>query len=344
MELANKREFKKSIANRTSRYTTRSMTKDSNNLLDNIIKLLQENGHKHNYCIYYDDKSNEAKIKKFTLMKQLGEHIISGHGKVFLLNYNNIQLAVKIFAYEINDVITNQATKELVVLKKIQTLIDNIFHMPFIHIIEDCPLTLDENSIMRLKTKFPYIQDVVKYHYKLVFTDVADGSLSDFIKHQYKIVSGWNTVNSIVQIIFSVYFFHKNTGYLHNDLHWGNMLYTKKKIDIKYSVNNKKYSYVNKTENNYLWTIWDFDTCEPITNTSQYKSDYLKILTNFSAASMHIRDELYHNDASKENINVADTYYQNIIQLLSISNTEDEFIEKFIEFLLKYQILQTDTI
>jgi hypothetical protein len=341
MSVANKRTFK------TSRMQTRSkmlISSKPNKLLDTIIKLLQENGHRHNYCIYYDDKNNEAKIKKFKILKQLGEHKISGHGKVFLLNYNNIQLAVKIFAYEINDVITEQAATEIAVLKKIQSLTDNIFHMPYIYVIEECPLVLDANSITRLKTNFPYIEDVIKYHYQLIFTDIADGSLSDFIKTQYKIVSGWNVVNSIVQIIFSLYFFHKNTGYLHNDLHWGNMLYTKKNIDIKYSINNNIYSYVNKAENNYLWTIWDFDTCTPMTEQSNYKHDYFKVLSNFNQQTMHIENALSRDGGLKQNIEVADIYYICIKNLMSNSKTEDAFIDEFLKFLVDYKILQETSI
>ncbi len=257
------------------------------NILTEIIELLQREGYHNNYCIYNDE--NKIKIKMFDLMTQLGSQIISGHGKVFLIKYNNIILAVKIFIYhkQDNTIIEPQAKKELDVLNKIQEITinfeiaENIIHLPFIYMINECPIKLSDTDIRTIEQKFNYIDDIIKYNYKLIFTELAYGTLEDFIKNEFYKLTINNIYNTIAQIFFATYFFHTKIGYYHNDLHWGNMLYYKPINEILYNINGKQYRY--KYTNMFLWKIWDFDTCTPIENNDIFiKDDYLKILSFFT--------------------------------------------------------------
>jgi hypothetical protein len=179
-------------------------------VLNYIITLLKDEGYKNNYCIYNDNET--IKIKSFNLIKQLGNNLISGHGKVFLIEQNSIKLAVKIFIYErVTDAQYQQAINEYNVLTKIQDLMlrntDNIIHLPLIYTINECPFVLDKENIKKIEEKYSFIDDIIKYQYKLIFTELAYGSLEDYIKKIfYKITNIYDIYNIIAQIFFSIYF------------------------------------------------------------------------------------------------------------------------------------------
>ena len=304
-----------------SNKSNKSKSKISRNYDNNVV----------NNCIYQVGNTEQLKVKNYTLIKQLGKFIISGHGKVFEIMDDNKKYAVKIFIYDQNNKNNakyKKANTELKILGIIKKQKHNVMHFPKIYDIKYCE---HNNKTFNNKT-FPYIEDVINFNYKLVYTDLAEGTLQDFITNNY-IYDDY--IGAICQIIFSTYFFHKYIKHLHNDLHWGNMLYQKYTGDISYTINRKKYKLINQK---YRWIIWDYDTCTPLDNgkpNNEYKRDYMKILSNFNIITLRIN--ISPNEKNFNYLKELYTLYINdvrirIVKELENSLNEDDFIINFINY------------
>lgn len=316
---------------------TQTISKPSKPSIEStIINLLRETGHKYNYCIYY--KNDNSMIKNFKLFKQLGRNLISGNAKVFAIEYNGLKIAVKIFIYEEHDASYQQALKELQILRIIESLSENIIHFPNIYLMDECPIKFEESQIASINAQFPYIADIINHKYLLVFTELKDGTLHDFILSQLEHLSLNISYNLIIQIIFAIYFFHKYTNHIHNDLHNGNILFKvyDNYLNIKYSLNGKNYVYVDN--NNVLLTISDFDSCSIITSFDEIKSDYYRALGTFNIGSIQTKSLLSDSTTSarfKNKLNIIYDFYIIIVRFLRTSTNEDDFINKFINYCIE---------
>jgi hypothetical protein len=89
-----------------------------------------------------------------------------------------------------------------------------------------------------------------------ILCELATGDLKSFLKSY---ISKNVLFNSIIQIIISIYSFHKYTNRSHNDVHHGNFLYHRiDKTDsyFYYKINDIEFYLKNE---GYLWIINDFD-------------------------------------------------------------------------------------
>jgi predicted unusual protein kinase regulating ubiquinone biosynthesis (AarF/ABC1/UbiB family) len=86
--------------------------------------------------------------------------------------------------------------------------------------------------------------------------------------------------NALTQIFISLLFFYQETGYYHNDAHWGNFLYHKIKKGgyFHYKINGKSY-YIENI--GYLWVIWDFGLAKLINSRFDIRTDYHRIMGAF---------------------------------------------------------------
>ena len=117
------------------------------------------------------------------------------------------------------------------------------------------------------------------------------------------------------------------------------MLYYKATKDIVYNINDIKYIY--KKSNNFIWKIWDFDSCTPITNKEIFlKEDYFKILTFFTNTLLPIYGMALDAKIIEIYNDISNKIYSEIITKIAKCNNEDEFINNFIEFLISKNIIK----
>jgi predicted unusual protein kinase regulating ubiquinone biosynthesis (AarF/ABC1/UbiB family) len=96
-----------------------------------------------------------------------------------------------------------------------------------------------------------------------LLNELANGDLKTFIPLNY--LNNDLLINTIQQIYISILSFHKKTGFIHFDAHWGNFLYHKIKPGgyFHYYIKdlNKNFYIENK---GYLWIIWDYGFAKKI--------------------------------------------------------------------------------
>ena len=104
------------------------------------------------------------------------------------------------------------------------------------------------------KNKLLYIQ----------LNELAAGDLLSIITS----IKDIDILNSFVQLILSIMFFHKCINAHHSDTHEGNFLYHKVKPGgyFYYNIYGQDYYLENK---GYLWVIWDFGSYTPFKNSKE---------------------------------------------------------------------------
>ena len=127
----------------------------------------------------------------------------------------------------------------------------------------------------------PY--DILKHKYMVVFSELADGDLKQWIHQQQPN----RTTDAYISALFQIYMGLAKLGsmkYKHNDMHWGNALYHTVPPGgwWWYRVAGKDY-YIRNT--GQLWVLWDFGLVKKTRINAPpgtyAKTDFLRIINAF---------------------------------------------------------------
>ena len=228
----------------------------------------------------FDEKTNKPIYRigrNIVLDKQIGSS--SAYGIVFLSHFkSNIKYGTKFdrinkFAVKITDQIEENKF-EILVLKELTKQVIGLRcpHFPLNYGSLKC------NSAIKNKISNDF--DIVKgkmgnkqFYPKLVnknkllyiqLNELAAGDLLSIITS----IKDIDILNSFVQLILSIMFFHKCINAHHSDTHEGNFLYHKVKPGgyFYYNIYGQDYYLENK---GYLWVIWDFGSYTPFKNSKE---------------------------------------------------------------------------
>lgn len=122
--------------------------------------------------------------------------------------------------------------------------------------IEELIMMLKLSSLVLNNTNPHFLICYKQLYNNNILCELATGDLKSFLKSY---ISKNVLFNSIIQIIISIYSFHKYTNKTHNDVHHGNFLYHRiDKTDsyFYYKINDIEFYLKNE---GYLWIINDFD-------------------------------------------------------------------------------------
>ncbi len=119
----------------------------------------------------------------------------------------------------------------------------------------------------------------------LIPNELANGDLKYLIKEQ-KLTKRQMT-DAYFQIFVAIYCIQKYFSMIHNDLHWGNVLFHKINYGgyIKYIINNKEYVVRNP---GYLMILWDFGL---VLQGERYINSHLRMLD--IGRIMHVLNKYY---------------------------------------------------
>ncbi len=165
--------------------------------------------------------------------------------------------------------------------------------------------------------------------------ELADGDLKSIIEKAKVSVTTMRFI--FFQIFMGIYAMKKYFGICHNDLHYGNVLFTKvdKSLIFRYKIQGNA---VYIPTNGYLITLWDFGYASipgKITNPYIGISDKINDVVDFGRIiSMISKSNKYHN------------LYKTLWDMLSESSDMEQFIKFYIFYLSKYteDIEATDNI
>jgi hypothetical protein len=236
----------------------------------------------------FDENTNKPIFRigtKIILDKQIGTE--SRYGIVYLahfktnINYGSRFNKINRFAVKItNQSIYNKL--EIDILNKLTKLAIKLIcpHFPISYGLLVC-----NNSHIKSNNPDDYSIVKDKHNYKFLFpklinknknlyiqiNELASGDLhSNLLSQENK-----DILNTIVQVLLSIMFFHNYIGFYHCDTHTGNFLYHKIKPGgyFHYNIYEKDYYLENK---GYLWIIWDFGLVQNFNNIPiNYDFNYL---------------------------------------------------------------------
>jgi len=205
---------------------------------------------------------------KIILEKQIGSK--SAYGTVFLSKTNKknpYYLAIKIIPAD------KESLNEIKILKLSTKYTINKYtpHFPIMFNSFKCDLKNINNFLPK---------NINNKQYTLILNELAGGDLKMFMKDINNIKNNNLLLNTIVQIYFSIFTFHKKIKYNHTDCHDGNFLFHRVPQGgyIKYSIFGEIYYMKNL---GYIWVIWDFGLSS--NKYLGYKNflDYLQIIHAF---------------------------------------------------------------
>ena len=272
-----------------------------------------------------DEKTKEIKYRigrNIILDKRIGTD--SKYGIVFLSHFkfknkNKFDKLNK-FAVKITDNdIDNK--KEINILKILTNNViqSNCPHFPISYGFLEC-----NNSDIRSNNSYDYsiIKDkednkelfpkIINLNKSLLIqiNELASGDLEFYLMS----IKNKDFLNTLVQILLSIIFFHNYTKSYHNDCHLGNFLFHKIKPGghFHYNIYGSDYYLEN---NGYLWVIWDFGFTELYNkNTHPINTDFTHMLDAldyfrkyFTNKEFVIYYKLYH--LLKNNYNIYDYNY-----------------------------------
>jgi len=164
----------------------------------------------------------------------------------------------------------NTIWREIYLLKLCSKLLKNkkSIHLPFFHFFA---YTSNNYWNKDASKNVPYIYS---------YSELANEDLKSWCRIN-RTEKEWKSC--FLQIFFSIYCLQYFSGFLHNDLHWGNVLVSKVKKGgyWVYYVNNEEYYIKNE---GFLFMIWDFgfaDIIPEIRYCSEHSKscqDFIKIL------------------------------------------------------------------
>jgi hypothetical protein len=104
----------------------------------------------------------------------------------------------------------------------------------------------------------------------ITLNELAEGDAYNFVKINHK--NDKILLNSLIQMLLSIMFFHNYINAFHFDSHSGNFLYHKIKSGgyFHYNIQGKDYYLENI---GFLWVIWDFGLISPFNNSYVINND-----------------------------------------------------------------------
>ena len=270
-----------------------------------------------------DEKTKEIKYrigKNIILDKRIGTD--SKYGIVFLSHFKSqLKFGTKFdklnkFAVKITDNDTDNK-KEIKILKILTNNVIqlNCRHFPISYGFLEC-----NNSDIKSNNSYDYsiIKDkednknlfpkIINLNKSLLIqiNELASGDLEYYLMS----IKNKDFLNTLVQILLSIMFFHNYTKSYHNDCHLGNFLFHKIKPSgfFHYNIYGTDYYLENK---GYLWVIWDFSFTESYNkNIKPINSDFTHMLLAldyfrkyFTNKEFSIYFKLYHHLKNNFNIN-----------------------------------------
>lgn len=251
--------------------------------------------HKKNNKIYYKIKNNIIFTKKisnnnnrygivyFTKLKKY-----KFASKMMKINYNHYD-EIKISNYLSNLVINNKNPHFIITYKFLKCIYP--------------PIIYDKN--------YP---SIFLHKYFIIFTELAKGTLSEFIKihnNNHDLM-----MNTFFQILISILSFHYHTSYIHDDCHYNNFLYFKIKPGgyIHYKIYGKDFYIKNL---GYLWVIWDFGLMKKKSYNNIIK-DYIRIIRVAFNYKYNYSNKLYNT-------------FNNVYDMIYRKNNEKEIWEYLLD-------------
>jgi hypothetical protein len=206
---------------------------------------------------------------------------------------------------------------------------------------------LSQYKILNNFIHFPYFYSSMECSgQNLMFYEYYSHNLKHFFLTEYN----FNDFKNITyQILISIFYFQKVTGYYHNDIHVENFLINKlsNPIEQNYVFNTKKTFILEK----YIVSIWDFANAIKINSNDKINLDLIKFKSMFEKFSKNRIENLldYHElyEFCINTNNNFDKYYQkelkeNKIKWKHISNKNrrSDKIEKSVKKSIIYWIIQ----
>jgi len=271
------------------------------NYYHNINKNLNINNSKNNYCIrfYKFDKNNNPIFRigdNIILKQKIGTD--SAYGIIYLCSFRSNDK--KLYKFSVKIALNTYDLQNEIKINKILTsaaLKDKCPHFPLMYEAINCDNFLNfDNSNFKyshsndISKNKDLITDIKNYPLLLkknrgyplssILSELANGDLKKFITINNK--NNKFIENSLAQIFISLLFFYQETGFFHNDAHWGNFLYHKIKKGgyFHYIINGNNY-YIENI--GYLWIIWDFGLAKLINSFNfNIRTDFLRIINAYN--------------------------------------------------------------
>lgn len=247
---------------------TNRVSSNINSRIEYANKLNDEiKGISNNKCMEHISNGKYKIGNNIILDKRIGSE--SAYGIIYYSKLKLYKFAAKVMH------VTADNKKEI----KISTDLSNIVlkgenpHFPIIYNSFTCFKPINDPN---------YPDLVKKNNYFVLLNELANGDLKTLIQSIH--LNNDLIINTIQQIYITILSFHKKTGFMHLDTHWGNFLYHKIKPGgyFHYHIKdlNKNFYIENK---GYLWIIWDYGLANKIDNTKQKSvmMDYYRINNSF---------------------------------------------------------------
>lgn len=218
-----------------------------------------------------------------------------GSASEYGIAYGNVgQKLFKLLSFSSKILEVKNSTLEILLLLKMSDLVQNkkTPHMPIIYKVVRCDKPfrdiMNEEGIAKYEEPHRLISDG-KYY--IIINELATYDLANFLKEAHTD----NEYESVImQIYISLHTFHKYTGYLHNDAHWGNFLIHKIKAGgyWHYKINNVDMYVPNL---GYLVVLWDPGLARMITERK-----YAPIVDFNRIYQLIVNTGLFKNERVKE--------------------------------------------
>jgi hypothetical protein len=217
-------------------------------------------------CITLNQTGKMILGEKLEIKDKIGTPSV--YGSVFLVNGKGMGRMLK-FAIKVMDIF-NANNTEIHISKELSEDVQTkkFPHFPLIYGVKKCV--------------FPPVKVVNYRNYYMVANELAQGDLGMFLSNSNPTLP--QIVSCLSQIFVAVARLQRAHLYIHNDLHWGNVLYHDVKPGgyWKYKFNNETI-YIRNT--GQLWILWDFQKATvqipPPNKNNVFTTDYQRIVNAF---------------------------------------------------------------
>lgn len=206
----------------------------------------------------------------------LGNNVNYGNGNIYISNLKKIPKYLFASRIDINSKIVENEINYFKILTD-AVLNNRCIHFPLLYGQTDIVLKKDE---LNLLPKMMKIEN--NKMYKILFMELADGNLRNFINDMSK--TDIIYLNALSQIFMSIMFFYKETNCFHNNSIWEKFTYIKveKGGYFHYEIMGNNYYIENL---GYVWMICDYDKSIDFTKSIEkyitLKIDFEKIIYSF---------------------------------------------------------------
>lgn len=199
--------------------------------------------------------------KEFSIVKRIGTPSINGEAYIVKANYKNTDMIVA--AKLMPSLLKNK--KEIKLYEKFNDYVlqNKNPHFPIIYEYQECKSCIYQGALQNRPNKKCLV----------VLNELANGDLKTFLSKLH--FTKGQFVSMILQTIIGCMGFEKE-NIVHNDLHWGNILYH----DVP-SYANKYTHYKIQNDDIYIlnrgqhWVLWDFGEVKPA--KKEFKSSRVDI-------------------------------------------------------------------